>query len=152
MANSTYQWGFDLGQKKISWRFLLPPSPPSCLPVQGWASKGGAPKCGAPKGGRPEISRFFSISRHHFRFFCLSLGVSWFSGGVWKRQGRQMFTFGVLGLSCEAGEPTPLRRVSASGSTFHRWGCPQCSKTKKGESVPRTCWPPSSCSFGCPGR
>ena len=53
-------------------------------------------------------------------------------------------------LACcphHVGEPTPLRRVSASRSTFYRWGCPQCSKTKKGESVPRTCWSPSSCSL-----
>ena len=56
-----------------------------------------------PEGWGPKISRFFSVSRSHFRSFCLSLGVfSWFFGGVWKRRGSQMFTFGVLGLSCEA--------------------------------------------------
>ena len=41
--------------------------------------------------------------------------------------------------------PLHCRRVSASRSTIHRWGCPQCSKTKKGEGVPRVC----GCSFGC---
>ena len=43
---------------------------------------------------------------------CLSLCVfSWFFGGVWKRGGRQMFTFGVLGLSCEAPVPKPRSQV-----------------------------------------
>ena len=35
----------------------------------------GAPKGGVPKGGRPKISRFFSLSRHHFALF-VSLLVS----------------------------------------------------------------------------
>ena len=65
--------------------------------------KSGAQKGGPPKGGRPKISRFFSLSHLHFRSFSLSLCVfSWFCGGVWKRRGRQMCTFGVLGLLCEA--------------------------------------------------
>ena len=59
-----------------------------------WAPKGGAPKGGAPKGGAelweaPNFAFFFFVSR-------LSLGVlSWFFGGVWKRRGRQMCTFGL---------------------------------------------------------
>ena len=36
-----------------------------------------------PEGGGPKISRFFSLSRSHFRSFSLSLGVfSWNFGGV----------------------------------------------------------------------
>ena len=46
--------------------------------AEGWALRVG------PKGGGPKISRFFSVSRSHFRSFCLSLGVfSWNFGGVW---------------------------------------------------------------------
>ena len=37
--------------------------------------KNGAPKGGAPKGRGPKISRFFSLSRHHFALF-VSIWVS----------------------------------------------------------------------------
>ena len=80
----------------------------------GWGPEGGAPKegalkgggaqprkSGAPQGGGPKISRFFSVSCPHVRSFSLSLWVfSWNFGGGLKRQGLEMCTFGVLGLSC----------------------------------------------------
>ena len=44
-------------------------------PGKNGAPKGAAPKGGAPKGGRPNISRFFSLSRHHFALF-VSIWVS----------------------------------------------------------------------------
>ena len=62
----------------------------------------GAPKGGAPKGGGPKISRVFRLPLHLFDNF-ISHSVS--SRGflvVFGSAGRQMFTFGVLGLSCEA--------------------------------------------------
>ena len=68
-----------------------------------WSPEGWRPqtwKNGAPKGGRPEIPRFFSLSRHNFHSF-FSWVFSWNFGGVLKRPDPQMFTFGVLGLSCE---------------------------------------------------
>ena len=56
-----------------------------------------------PEGGVPKIPRFFIPFPPPFRSFCVSLGVfSWNVGGVWKRRGRQMCTFGVLRLLCEA--------------------------------------------------
>ena len=66
------------------------------------------PRRVGPQGWGPErvgAQNFalFSVSRSQFRSLCLSLCVfSWFFGGVWKCRGRQMFTSGVLGLSCEA--------------------------------------------------
>ncbi len=55
-----------------------------------------------PEGWGPKISRFFSVSTIIFALFCLSLGVfSWFFGGFLQAPGRQMCTFGVLGLLCE---------------------------------------------------
>ena len=55
--------------------------------------------CGALKGAQNFV--FLSLSHHNFRFFLLSLGgllvEFWWCS---KRLGPEMFTFGVLGLSC----------------------------------------------------
>ena len=70
---------------------------------RGWGPKGWRPKpgkSGPQKGGRPKTSRFFSLLPPQLFFFFLSLGVSWNFGGVLKRRGPQICTFGVLGLSC----------------------------------------------------
>ena len=73
----------------------------SGTPKQQGPTQGGA-LGGAPKGGET-FRVVFSVSRPHFRSFCLSLGVfSWFFGGVWWCGDHHMCTFGVLGLSCEA--------------------------------------------------
>ena len=80
----------------------------------GRTQKNGAPKGwspeprkmgprGAPQGGRPKILLFFLPLPPPFRSFCVSLGVfSLNFGGVFEGRGPEMFTFGVLGLSCEA--------------------------------------------------
>ena len=62
---------------------------------------GGAPKGGGSKGGGPKISRFFPSPTTSFTLLVSHCVFSWFFGGVWKRRGRQMCTFGVLRLSCE---------------------------------------------------
>ena len=63
-------------------------------------SGGGGPKGWGPE---PEISRFFFSLPREISFFLLSLGgllvEFWW---CLKRRGRQMFTFGVLWLLCEA--------------------------------------------------
>ena len=61
-----------------------------------------------PSGGLPppdcqKFRAFFSVSRHQFRSFSLSLCVfSLNFGGFCEDRGRQMCTFGVLVLLCEA--------------------------------------------------
>ena len=71
-----------------------------------WPNGWGPTKIGPRRVGAQNFA-LFSVSRSHFRSFCVSLGVfSWLFGCVWKRRGRQMFTFGVLGLSCEARHTT----------------------------------------------
>ena len=62
------------------------------------------PRRCCPEGwGGPTFRAFFSSPTTSFALFSLSLWVfSRFFGGVWKRRGRQMCTFGVLGLLCEA--------------------------------------------------
>ena len=83
-------------------------------PRKGGAPKGGgAPKSGGPRRvGGPKFRAFLFPFPPPFRSFCVSLGVfSWNFGGVWKRRGRQMCTFGVLGLSCEApAAPKPPQK------------------------------------------
>ena len=56
------------------------------------------------RGGGPKFRAFFSLSRHNFRSFCVSLSVfSWNFGGVFEGRVLEMCTFGVLGLSCGSG-------------------------------------------------
>ena len=87
--------------------------------------KSGEPKAGAPVGGRPKISRFCSPLPPQFSFFLPSLG------GVlvkfwWclKRRDPQIYTFGVLGLSCEApaapkqGEQKKKRKGRSHSPSF----------------------------------
>ena len=75
---------------------------------EGWGArtwKGWSPeRAGPPKGGEAQnFALFLSLSRHRFALFVSLWGSSRGNfGGVWKRRGRQMCTFGVLGLSCEA--------------------------------------------------
>ena len=76
-------------------------------PRKNGARKGGAPKGAAPKGG-PEgwgaqnFALFLPSPTTNFALFISLCVFSWSFGGVWKRRGRQMCTFGVLGLLCEA--------------------------------------------------
>ena len=49
-----------------------------------------------------------------------------------------------------AVDTTVVSPLHCDGSARPGAPSPQCSKTKKGEG--RACWPPSSCSFGHPGR
>ena len=111
-------WPVRLRPKQNSNRFvdwgqnppLLPPPPPSRLPwwantvhakvgPEGWGAEGWG-----PEGWGTEISRFFFPLPPQFSFFLPSLGGP-FRGILLvflKRQGPEMCTFGVLGLSCEA--------------------------------------------------
>ena len=73
---------------------------------------GGGSKGGAPKGGDPKFRAFFSLFHRKIRSF------SSLSGGLYvefwwclKRQGPEMCTFGVLGLSCA----NPARSGGAAG-------------------------------------
>ena len=65
---------------------------------------------------------FFPSPATHVRSFYLSLGVfSCFFGGVWKRRGRQMCTFGLSGCGVKPrrlNERTPKRerRKNENGS------------------------------------
>ena len=67
-----------------------------------WGPSGGALRWG-PKGGWAKISLFFFTLRPQFSFFLPSLGgllvEFWW---CLKRRDPEMFTFWVLGLSCEA--------------------------------------------------
>ena len=127
-ANSAWATGpfFVLGQKKnlteicsIQAKIRSPPPTLQFGPIQIWPIQfldlvcvmvGGpkprnnpAPKGRAPKGGRPKISRFFFFPSPAPCSLFLSLWVS--SRGflvVFGSAGRQMITFGVLGLSSEA--------------------------------------------------
>ena len=52
------------------------------------ASKGWRPRRVEPEGWGPKISRIFSLLRHNFSFFFLSLGVlAWNFGGVFEPPG-----------------------------------------------------------------
>ena len=64
--------------------------------------KNRAPKGGPPKGGAQNFALFFPSPIPIFAIFLFPLCLSLIFGGVWKRRGRQMYTLGVLGLSCEA--------------------------------------------------
>ena len=85
---------------------------------KGGVPKGGAPDCWAPKGGVPKnFVLFFSLACHCFSFILpLSGGLLvefwWFL----KRQGPQMCTFGVFGLSCET-KATPESRRGSKNTT-----------------------------------
>ena len=77
------------------------------------APKGGAQtqKKSCPEGWRAQnFALFFPSPASSFALFvshCVSSRVFFF-GGNWKRRGRQMCTFGVLGLLCEApASPKP---------------------------------------------
>ena len=71
---------------------------------EGWGAEGaGARRVAAEGWTAQNFALFFSLSHRKFHSFFSLWGVfSLNFGGVWKRWGRQMFTFGVLGLSCEA--------------------------------------------------
>ena len=73
-----------------------------------WGPEGYGPEGGARRVGAQNFA-LFSLSRRKIRSFLPSLGVfSWNFGGVLKRWGAQMCTFGVLGLSCASpGGPVP---------------------------------------------
>ena len=77
-------------------------------PRRGRAFKGGAPQVGPEGWEGPKISRFFSLSRHHFRYFSLWSVEFWCR---FKRREPQMCAFGVLVLSCEA-PAAPQNRLS----------------------------------------
>ena len=63
----------------------------------------GGPEGWAPKGGEPNILRLFFPLPHHFRSFCLPLGVfSWNFGGFCEAPGESNVHVFALGLSCEA--------------------------------------------------
>ena len=88
------------------------------------------PSAGPRSAGPPKISRFFSLSRPHFRSFSLSGGLLVEIWWCLKRLDPQMWTFGVLGLSCEtpAAVPDPrastLRTPTLGALTFSRSGPP----------------------------
>ena len=69
---------------------------------EGWGPERWGPKGGAQRGGRPKMwgaqNFAFFPSRHHFRPFCLSLGVFSWNFCVFEGRDPQMCTFG---LSCE---------------------------------------------------
>ena len=74
--------------------------------------RSGGPKGGGPKGGGPTFRAFFSLSRHNFLSFLLSLGVfSWNFGGVFERRDPQMCTFGLSDCRVKT------RRLGVRGST-----------------------------------
>ena len=52
--------------------------------------------------------------------------------GIWTCSFlRALFAGAQTCFRHHAGEPTPLRRVSASRSTVHRWGCPHLSAARR---------------------
>ena len=69
---------------------------------EGWGPKGAAPKGGPEGWGAQNFALFFPSPTTNFALFISLCVFSWSFGGVWKRRGRQMCTFGVLGLLCEA--------------------------------------------------
>ena len=95
-------------------------------PRKNRAPKGGVPKGGALKGGGPNISRFFPSTAPIFALLYLSgclLVEFWWC--FLKRRNPDMFTFGVLGLSCEtpaASAPHDnLRTPNVNMSGFRRF-------------------------------
>ena len=63
----------------------------------------------------PKFPAFLFLLPPQFSFF-LSLGVFWWNfGGVLKRRGPEMSTFGVLWLSCEA----PAARFGGAAKISH---------------------------------
>ena len=91
--------------------------------------RSGSPQGGAPKGGLPKISRFF--------FFSFPAPIFFHSSLFWclKRRGPEMFTFGVLGLSCEAPAAVKTRQPESPNVNISG---PRPSKTPKfHEKIPK---------------
>ena len=105
---------------------------------EGWSSQ--PQKNWFPKSGEPKISRFVFPLPPPFRSFGVSLGVfSCNFGGVLKRRGPQMCTFGVLGLSSEAPaapKPPGIHTAREPKRTYFRVSAPQ-TPSKFNEKTPR---------------
>ena len=93
--------------------------PERCGP-EGWRLEGRG-----PEGGEPTISRFFSLSRSHFRSFSFSGGLLVEFWWCLKRRDPQVCTFGVLGLSCEAPDlqktPKKIKREDPERERAKFW-------------------------------
>ena len=111
-ASFFFEFGqFDFGQFRLrpiltSANFDFGQFLDEFLDHKGWGPKGGGPKpskSGAPKRVEAQNFALFFPLPPQFSFFSPSL-VDPFVEFWWclKRQGAQMCTFGVLGLSCEA--------------------------------------------------
>ena len=107
---------------------------------KGGGSKGGGLEWGHERVGGPKFRAVFSFSRSHFRSFCVFLGVfSWFFGCERKRRGRQMCSFGVLWLSCEAPaapKPPGFHTTTREPKRTHL-RVPAFKKPPKNEKTPR---------------
>ena len=95
----------DLARPILANLFLANPILDLVCVMVGPRSVSGPRRVGSRKGPKFRFFFCFSLSRLHFRSFCLSLSLWVSSCGilvVLKRRDPQMCTFGVLGLSCGA--------------------------------------------------
>ena len=104
-------------------------------PRKKWDPEEMGPKGGAPKGGGPKFRAFFSVSRHHFRSFCISLGVFlWFfvfrSAGAVKCSRLEF-------LGCAAPKPPKLRTTAREPKRAHFRVRPSKTPPKFNERTPK---------------
>ena len=106
-------WGVCVFLSRVH-LFVLSPVSVFFVPTLGGAPQGGGPAGWAPEGGGRQ--KFCAIFPSPATIFILS-SFSWGSSRgilvVFEAPGPEMFTFGVLGLSCEA--PAATARESKRG-------------------------------------